>query len=305
MRLRFEKGKQKELIKNFKDMKKFTWNQLSDFLNIKYGRLNSYYYEDTLIPENVYLKLDPKFVFSKFILERLDDKWGVIKGGKNSSGTLKKINYPSLCLELAEFYGIMLGDGSLHKTFYHNSREDKRGVYTLRVIGDSRLDREYHLNYVKPIIEKLFNIKVRVCRHKNTNAMYLECHSKNLVDFFDKLGFPPGNKIKNKLRIPNWIKRNPEFLKVCLRGLYDTDGSVYKLTNQNSHQICFTNVNSFLMKDVRDSLLNFEIMCSKVSGTDLYITKKSELRKFLKLIGFINNRHLSKVKMWKLDSPIV
>lgn len=305
MRLRFEKGKQKELIKNFKNMNKFTWAQLSDFLEIKYGRLNSYYYEEVLIPEEVWFKLDPKKRFSRFILERLDEKWGVIKGGKNSTGTLKKINYPEFCSGLAEFYGIMLGDGCSHRTSYHNSREDKRGVYTVRVIGHSILDKKYHLDYVKPLIEKLFNINVRVCYIKNTNAMYLECHSKNLVEFFEKIGFPPGNKIKNKLKIPIWIRENEDFLKVCLRGLYDTDGSVYKLTNQNSHQICFTNMNSFLMDGVRNSLLSFGIMCSKISGKDLYVTKKSELRKFLKLIGFCNNRHLSKVKMWKLNSPVV
>ena len=304
MRLRFEKGKQRELIKNFKDTKQFTWSQLSDFLDIKYGKLNSYYYENTLISEDFYIKLDPKKIFSKFILERLKDNWGVVKGGKNSPGTLKKINLPDFGLDLAELYGIMLGDGCSYRLFYYSSRKDKRGVYTIRVIGDSRLDKKYLLTYVKPLIEKLFNISVRVCYIKNTNAMYLECHSKSLVEFFEKIGFPPGNKIKNKLRIPNWIKKNPEFLKVCLRGLYDTDGSVYKLTNQNSHQICFTNANFPLMNDVRNSLLNFGVNCSKISGTDLYITKKSELRKFLKLIGFCNNRHLSKVEMWNLGSPV-
>ena len=114
-----------------------------------------------------------------------------------------------------------------------------------------------------------------------------------------------GNKVKNKLRIPNWIKNNKNLLKVCLKGLYDTDGSVYKLTNQNSHQICFTNVNQGLLQDVRDGLLNLGVNCSKISKKDIYITKKSELRKFLKLIGFSNDRHLKKVKMWNLESPVV
>ncbi len=135
--------------------------------------------------------------------------------------------------------------------------------------------------------------------------MFLESHGVRLVEFLEKKGFPPGNKIKNKLRIPSWIKINQNYLKVCLRGLYDTDGSVYKLTNQNSHQICFTNVNQGLLEDVRVGLISLGINCSKMSNKDLYITKKSELRKFLKLIGFSNNRHLKKVKMWKLNSPLV
>ena len=59
------------------------------------------------------------------------------------------------------------------------------------------------------------------------------------------------------------------------------------------------------MEDVRDSLITLGINCSKISNKDLYITKKSELRKFLKLIEFSNDKHLNRVKMFKLDSPIV
>ena len=62
--------------------------------------------------------------------------------------------------------------------------------------------------------------------------MFLEAHSLKLINFLEDKGFKPGNKIKNKLRIPSWIKNNRKFLKACLRGLYDTDGSVYKLTGQ-------------------------------------------------------------------------
>ena len=171
----------------------------------------------------------------------------------------------------------------------------------IRIAGDVRLDNNYLMNYVKPLINNLFNISVKEGIHKGTNAMYLACHSIQLIDFMESKGFKPGNKIKNQLEIPNWIKNNRKYLKVCLRGLYDTDGSVYKLTNQNSHQICFTNANTKLMKDVRDSLSKLGINCSRISNKDLYITKKSELRKFLKLIGFSNGRHLKKVKMWNLD----
>ena len=175
----------------------------------------------------------------------------------------------------------------------------------IRIVGDINSGKNYLLNYVKPLIEDLFNIAVKKGIYKGTNAMYLTCHSVQLIDFLEKKGFKPGNKIKNQLEIPNWIKNNKRYLISCLRGLYDTDGSVYKLTNQNSHQICFTNVNIRLMNDVRDSLLKLGINCSKISNKDLYITKKSELRKFLKLVGFINDKHIKKIKMWNLNSPVV
>ena len=306
MRLEFVKGKQKELIKSLKKDKKLTWKQLAILLNIKEGRLMTYSNETSLISNELYNQLDEKKRFSKFILGTREDNWGQVKGGKNSIGNTKKIKIPEDSLELAEFYGIMLGDGNSHRTKLYRSREYKRGTYMVRIVGDSRKDREYLINYVKPIIKRLFGVKVNIKISSDKNVIVIESYGTNLITFLEKKGFPPGNKISNKLRIPNWIKNNDEYLKACIRGLYDTDGSVYKITNQNSHQFCFTNYNLGLLEDVRDGLLKLGIICSKISkGTDIYITKKSELRKFLKLIGFSNYKHLKKIEMWNLNSPVV
>ncbi len=303
MRLRFAEGKQKELIRAFKEKQGLTWKQLANLLGIKEGRLKAYIEETSLIEGEIYNFLDEKGEYKKFILKKKENNWGRKKGGLNSKGRIKKIKEPLDSEELAEFYGAMLGDGNSHRTKYYESRDNKRGVYVIRIVGDARFDKKYHLEYLKPIIEKLFNVKVRVRIYTNKNVIFIEAHGTNLVEFLEKKGFPPGNKIKNKLRIPDWIKSNKNYLKVCLRGLYDTDGSVYKLTGQNSHQICFTNANKGLLEDVRNSLLLLGINCSKISNKDVYITKKSELRKFLKLIGFSNDRHLKKVKMWNLIAP--
>jgi len=193
----------------------------------------------------------------------------------------------------------MLGDGNSNRT-----KDYKIGTYMIRIVGDSRNDKDYLINYVKPLIENLFNIKMRIGKFKNKNAMFIEAHSVKLIDFLEKLGFTPGNKIKNKLRIPNWIKKNKEYLKLCLRGIYDTDGSFYKLTNQNSYQINFKNHNLELLKDVKESLIKIGINCSKISkDNSIYITKKSEITKFFKLIGFSNSKHLDRVE--RLYSPVV
>lgn len=301
MRLKFVKEKQRELIRNFKEEQDLTWKQLANLLGIKEGRLKAYIEETSLINEELYNLLDKEKKYAKFILGKKQENWGRKKGGLNSRGRVKKIKEPKDSKELAEFYGAMLGDGNSHRTKYYKSRNEKRGVYMIRITGDSRLDKKYHLEYLKPIIERLFAVKVNSKFFKNRNVMLIEVYGVKLIEFLEKKGFPPGNKIKNKLRIPDWIKNNKNYLKVCLRGLYDTDGSVYKLTNQNSHQICFTNANQGLLEDVRNSLLLLGINCSKISNKDIYITKKSELRKFLKLIGFSNDRHLRKVKMWNLD----
>lgn len=313
MRIVMKKGKQKELIEIAKQ--RFTWDGLSKRLNISEGYLrNELRNEKRNLSKKLYgnlCKITNKN-FDKFIIKELNKNWGQIKGGKKSKGATKKIKTPNLSKELAEFFGIMLGDGNSYKNQFYKSRKDKRGVYMIRIVGDSRYDYKYLIKYVKPLIEKLFEIKVKSGFFKpkenfknSKNAMFLLVHGRELINFLENKGFKPGNKIKNKLEIPLWIKRNDKFLKSCLRGLYDTDGGVYKLNNQNTYQIVFTNFNQKLLKNVRNSLLSLGITPSKITkGNKIYITKKSELRKFLKQIGLRNPRHKIKVERWKL-SPIV
>ena len=171
----------------------------------------------------------------------------------------------------------------------------------------ARLDKNYFEYNVKPLIEKLFSIDVMICKVKNKNTIVLIAQSKKLVDFFEKLGFKPGDKIRNKLDIPRWIRSNPNYLCSCIRGIYDTDGGAYKLPKQNVFQIAFTNHNYVLLNRVRNSLFSLNIFPSKITqGKRIYITKKSELRKFLKGIGFNNDRHSNKTTTWMLDdSPVV
>lgn len=297
MRIKLQKGKQTELILLAKGSK--TWNNLSDILKLSevYVR-HDLKKEKRLLSDLTYKKICriANVNFDDFITEKLSDNWGKVKGGILSEGrTIKNIKFPEVSEKFAEFYGVMLGDGNLNKM-----KGYKVGTYMARIIGDSKLDYEYHINFLKPLIEDLFGLKVKVGR-QGKGTMYITIYSKLLVDFLEQIGFKAGNKIKNRLDIPKWIKENDEFLKACLRGLYDTDGGIYQLNNQKTCQIAFTNHNSVLLKDVRDSLIKLGIVPSKiVSGRRVYITKKSELQKFLKLIGFSNSRHSNKVRMFGL-----
>ena len=93
-------------------------------------------------------------------------------------------------------------------------------------------------------------------------------------------------------------------MAACVRGLYDTDGSVYELLPHwpGLFQVYFSNRNSTLLKDVRKALLKLGINISKISlqkgvTPRIYITKKSEIKKFKETIGFKNDRHLKKIKI--------
>ncbi len=292
MRIYFERGKQRELIKEFKRISGLKWNELANFLKIKTGTLKSYYYESSLIPGALYKKLDKNTNYKKFILEKKSENWGKKKGGSISKGNTKEIEIPGRSERLAEFYGVMLGDGNVTKISGY-----KIGVYSIRIVGDFNNEREYILNFVKPLVENLFKINVKVGKYKSSNCIFAEAYSRRLVDFLEGMGFIAGDKIRNRLRIPVWIKENKAYVTACLRGLFDTDGSFYRLGKQNSYQIQFKNHNRSLLDDVRAEILKLGIKVSKIiDGRSIVITKREEIEKFYKVVGFSNFKHLKKIK---------
>jgi len=292
MRLKFVKGKQRELLKKEKEKLNLAWPKFADYLNIKLGKLMTFFTEERLMDERTFNKLFLKNKYRKFIIEKLSDKWGQSKGGLNSEGRTKKINIPKKDAELAELWGIMLGDGCVQKI-----KGYKLGVYGIDIAGHSEDDREYLSSFVKPLCEKLFGINGRFYISKRNKCIHVILDGRRIIDFFEENNFKAGNKILNKVTIPSWIKANNKLLSACLRGLFDTDGSFYKLTNQNSYQIHFKNYNKTLLEDVRESLLKLDIGVSKIiCEKSIVITKRSEIEKFYKVIGFSNPKHLNKIK---------
>jgi intein/homing endonuclease len=294
MRLLFEKDKQKELLMKEKELRRLSWSNFAKQLNLNENKLKAFYYDCVLIDEKTFNKFHLKEDYKKFILKSLGDNWGQVKGGNNSDGNLKEIKIPERTEELAEFWGILLGDGNVQKISGY-----KIGTYNINITGHSILDKDYLLNFVKPLGEKLFGLDGKTYYSKYCKAIHLSFYGRKIVDFFEREGFKPGDKIKNQVTIPSWIKENPVFLAACLRGLHDTDGCFYRLARQNSYQIGFTNHNRALLNDAMDGLLSLGICVSKIIDDRKYvITKKSEIAKFYKLIGFHNLKHLNKIRAY-------
>jgi intein/homing endonuclease len=67
---------------------------------------------------------------------------------------------------------------------------------------------------------------------KNIQAIILSKQSKNLVFTLEEIGLKAGNKSKNRTSIPNWILKDKQYSIACIRGLIDTDGSVYPKTKK-------------------------------------------------------------------------
>lgn len=300
MRIRLKEGKQKELILRAKKDK--TWKEMSKILGIS----DQYLYRDLrnekgLLSERVYIKLCnlTKENFDKFVIKRLNDHWGQSLGGRNSSGSTKKLPEIKFDDRLAEFVGAVLGDG-------HVQFNREKGVYHIRIAGDLIKDKEYHTNYLRNLVNKVSNLKAVEIRRPKSNERFLDTYSKNLVNLFISMGINSGNKIKNQSTIPKWIWKDKNLLQACIRGLIDTDGSIFRMSNKDPNliRIGFTNYNQTLLSDTRKALIALGFNPSKIIlEKTFYISRQEEIKKYLKEIGFSNNKH--KERLNQFTSPVV
>ena len=210
------------------------------------------------------------------------------------------ISYPEYSEHLAEFIGIILGDGNIHAY----CKGKKVRTYMVRIAGDYEKDEDYLRCYIPQLCKILFNIDVKFYRQPNSKELMVLMHSKAIVEFLAKMGLKAGNKIKNQSTIPNWIWSKPEYLRACIRGLMDTDGSFYELLPQwpGLFQLTLENRNITLLRDSRKALLMLGFRVSKICGnrteygTKFYITRKDQIQKYIKEIGFSNKKNLNKIR---------
>ncbi len=304
MRIVLTKGKQKELIKKARN--KITWLELS-----KRVGLNKKYLQNELgnekrrtISEKVYNKLCKiaKENYDKFITRRLDDNWGRSKGGLRSNGNTKKFGKIKKDKKLAELFGIILGDG--HLEVY---KKDNARCYALKIAGNLSQDYEYLSEYISKLFISIFKEPGKIREIPKKNEIFLTIHGKNLIKMLNELGLKSGNKKINNQNIPDWIKKNNSFLEACLRGLIDTDGSVHHISRKNRNlRICFTSYIPNLIEDVHKSLNKLNIKTSKIiRKKQIFISGKEQVNKYIKKIGFNNQKHLKRLEKLQMNAPIV
>ena len=175
----------------------------------------------------------------------------------------------------SELLGITLGDGNI-------------GSYPrcnyLRIYCNPRQNQ--YIEYVGEILRKFFKKRPYRYFRRDAGVVYLEISLKNLEVL---LGIKVGSKIRNKSTMPKWIFKKRSHLKACLRGLFDTDGSIY-ITGGKYKIVNFTSHNPVLLRDIKKSLqlLHFNPY-SKPGCVEL--ARKLEIVRFFKEIKPSNLRH--------------
>lgn len=210
----------------------------------------------------------------------------------------KPVILPKHSAKLAEFFGIMMGDGGINNPWQAN--------ITLNSIKDAK-----YAGHVSGLCKELFGITPATLKRKTRNALVVSLASTSIVDFLVTNGLVRGNKLKTGLRIPKWILEKPLYKKACIRGLIDTDGCMFVHVHRvlgrvyKNIGLSFASYSPELIFQVADILAESEIIphISK-RGRDIYLYQVDAVIKYLQVFGTSNERIESVYKKWR-DARVV
>lgn len=204
----------------------------------------------------------------------------------NSILVAKKIREPAHSEKLAEFVGIILGDGGI---------SDCQVTVTLHAVDD----KDYG-SFVTNLIKELFEVPVGIHRSKRAMVFNYVVSRTELVWFLEKIGLKRGNKVKHQVDIPDWIKCDKKYSTTCIRGLVDTDGSVfthrYKVKGKEYayKKLLFTSRSEPLRQSVFRILSDLGIRVRLDNGYDVHIDSKADMAKYFEIVGSHNPKHLKR-----------
>jgi DNA-binding transcriptional regulator WhiA len=216
-------------------------------------------------------------VSEKTIYKRLKTfKIKIIKFKKlNYCNKRNNIKIPKYSVELAEFFGVMLGDGH---------------VSHFQVVVSLGNKEENYAKYVKSLLKKIFKTNVRISvRSGGYRDIYLG--SVEITSWLLKQGLV-FNKVKSQVDVPNWIFTKKSYCKTFIRGFFDTDGSVYKL--KYGVQISFCNKSLPILKSLQLMLKKLEYSPSSISLYNMYLTRRKDVKRFFREIKPSNHKHIDR-----------
>ena len=301
-----------------------TWKEFSEILGLCKSVFQRYFYGLLLLPQDLFEKLlsslpaERQDFFSGKVFKKAKN-WGAAKGGrvlfekypeefkKRRENGLKKLkelgiaggkikseidkNIP-LSEELCEFVGAFIGDGFLG------------GMKTVGISGNSDLDKEY-LGFQMKNINLLFGLEGKIFKRTNSKSVELRFNSKRFCEFMiDRFGFPKGVKTYT-VKIPEEILNSEEkFVFAAIRGIFDTDGCVFldrrkiykKPYPRISLQIVSKNLAEQLFVVLSRTFSVYKGFNASRQSHYIEVYGIEQLQKWMRLIGFSNERNLRKVR---------
>lgn len=323
MRLIFSDKKTKQLFSRIKSKSHLSWQEIADSLKVSKRTLFDYRIGKYTVPDNLIVRIKSKFNVPIPVYDKaLEDNWlksvagtrgglktfelygnigtkeGCRKGAlraiethrrkKSKFFTTREINIPRFSKHLAEFIGILLGDGAITK---------RQVVITL-----NRFDDKDFIKYVKNLIKSLFF--VNPAESKRESVLNIIISRTKLVQFLTKKWFKIGSKVRQQIDIPKWIKENDLYIKACIRGLLDTDGCFYVDKHKYKEKIYYNGGLNFSNRSL-PILLFFKKNLEKLgfhptqnTKFSISLRKEKEILNYFKIIGSSNLKHKNKFKIY-------
>ncbi len=201
---------------------------------------------------------------------------------------------------VAEFIGIMLGDGSIG--IYNTKAKNKIKKHrVVKITLDSR--NTQYIDYVVSLMKDVLNVEPKVYFKKKENAVDICTFRKGSINYvLNEIGLKISPKWNN-MEIPNKFMKK-DLYSLILRGLFDTDGSVTLFNNNGimypriEIRICPSPAQEQFMTILNELGFNYKIQKLDKGKIRVRISGKRELKKWFNLVGSSNHIHIQKAEFF-------
>lgn len=200
--------------------------------------------------------------------------------------------------------GVMLGDGCLCSYFGNDGTER----FAVSITGNYYDDKPFYNEILTPLLSWAREKPVKIKERPEGGRVDFNFVDKKLFNKIKCSGFPVGKK-GSKLLIPKSFL-NKNLMRYIVQGFFSTDGSLVLTDNHGTlyPRVEANGISKNLLKEISDFINSKGINCkfykarrknSYSMGNQqqyrLQINGRKNLKKFEKMIGFINPKQIEKL----------
>jgi hypothetical protein len=204
--------------------------------------------------------------------------------------------------KMAEFVGIMLGDGSIAR--YECDRGD--GSFSEQFVVKVTISSEEadYEDYIFNLFEGIFDLEPTTYLKKDEKVLDIRCFNRDLFEFLkDRIGLETAPK-KGSAVIPERYM-DEDLRGEVLRGFFDTDGSLV-LTDNNGYlyprlemKISRSPMQGQFVRILEDEGFRFGVYDLDDGKVRIQLNGEGQLEKWVEEVGFNNSRHLKKLEKFR------
>lgn len=117
------------------------------------------------------------------------------------------------------------------------------------------------------------------------------------------LGLHIGNKLKQGLDIPDWIKSESSYQIACIRGLMDTDGCIFYERHRINGKVysyprlSIVSYSSALRKSICEILASLGFSPRERGNRSVQLENIQQIQQYFNVVGTHNPKHFNRFKL--------